>query len=233
MKLLNPTVIHSSLMALWGIRILIFLLWREYISWPALHSKVVELQSKMDTPYLSKVLCWLVYSFLYVAMMTPCWSRLEQNCNGGCWGIVGYAGLLLQVVGLVLETVADWQKSHFKQQYLNRHAWCHVGVWEWSTYPNYLGEGIFWWGTYLAHGFGYSLWHTLLATIGVIFITLVLKGSTKSLARKHLEKYGDQQEFCVFHQTHHIWGPKKGSGLRMARKNNSAEKTSGKGESWL
>jgi steroid 5-alpha reductase family enzyme len=211
-QLFNPTYLHSLLTVLWGIRIFVFLIWREYISWPALHQKVVEVQSRMDIPYVSKLLCWLVYSLFYVALVTPCWSRLEQNCrpssSSSCWGLVGYTGLVCQVVGLVLETVADWQKSTFKQQQ-DRHAWCNVGVWKWSTHPNYLGEGLFWWGTYLAHGFGYRLWHTLLATVGVLFITFVLKGSTRSLSLKHIEKYGDQPEFCQFQKTHTIWGSKK------------------------
>lgn len=192
------------LTVLWGVRILVFFLWREYISWPALHLKVAELQSKMVIPFASKLLCWLVYSFFYVAMITPCWSRLQGHTKR--WGLVGYTGILFQMCGLLLETIADLQKSGFKQQY--RHAWCNVGVWKWSSHPNYLGEGMFWWGTYLAHGFG-SILHSLLATIGLIFITLVLKGSTRSLTRKHMEKYGDQPEFCEFQRTHSIWGSKK------------------------
>jgi steroid 5-alpha reductase family enzyme len=178
-------------------------LWREYVSWPALHQKVVELQSKMDIPFASRLLCWLVYSFFYVAMMASNWSRLSQN---GKWGLIGYTGLLLQVGGLSLETIADMQKNGFKSQH--RHSWCNAGVWKWSTHPNYLGEGLFWWGTYLAHGFN-SILHSLLATVGLVFVITVLKGSTRSLSHKHLEKYGDQPHFCEFQRTHTIWGPKK------------------------
>jgi hypothetical protein len=42
-----------------------------------------------------------------------------------------------------------------------------------------------------------------------VFILQVLRGSTKSLARKHVEKYGDQPEFFEFHRTHSIWGSKQ------------------------
>lgn len=185
-------------------RIFAFFLWREYVSWPALHQKVVELQSKMDIPFASRLLCWFVYSFFYVAMMSMNWSRLRQETSK--WGILGGAGLLLQVAGLGLETIADSQKNGFKGRH--RHAWCNIGVWKWSSHPNYLGEGMFWWGTYLAHGFD-SLVHSILATIGLVFILFVLKGSTRSLTLKHLEKYGDQAEFCEFQRTHSIWGPKE------------------------
>ncbi len=181
-----------------------FFTWREYVSWPALHEKVVEIQRRMTIPFASKLLCWLVYSFFYFAMMSMTWSRLQQGA-GAKWGVVGRLGLLMQILGLGLETIADLQKNGFKSR--NRHAWCNVGVWKWSTHPNYLGEGLFWWGTYLGHGF-YSLPKTILATTGLGFIMSVLKGSTRSLSTKHLEKYGDQADYFEFQRTHSIWGPK-------------------------
>lgn len=138
------------------------------------------------------------------------WSRLRQAATfhdiKKSWGVVGYTGLLIQTLGLGLETIADVQKNRFKS--LHRHTWCNVGVWKWSTHPHYLGEGLFWWGTYLAHGF-HSTPHTVLATIGLTFILSVLRGSTRSLAAKQIEKYGDQPAYFEFQRRHSFWGPKK------------------------
>ncbi len=189
----------------WSFRMFTFFVWREYVSWPALHEKVIEIQRRMSIPFASKLLCWLVYSFFYFAMMSMSWSRLQQGINAK-WGILGFIGLLLQIGGLGIETIADLQKNGFKSR--NRHAWCNVGVWKWSTHPNYLGEGLFWWGAYLSHGF-HSISHTVLATTGLCFIMSVLKGSTRSLSIKHMEKYGDQPDYFEFQRTHSIWGPKE------------------------
>lgn len=194
---------HSYLTVAWGVRLLAFLIWREYFTWPELHSQVVELQKTMDIPFASRLLCWFVYSFFYVCIMTSNWSRLRYP---GKWGIVGYTGLLIQMTGLVLETIADLQKNGFKS--MRRNSWCNVGLWKWSTHPNYLGEGLFWWGTYLGHGF-HSPVYTVLATVGLAFVVTVLKGSTRSLSRKRLEKYSDQPGFYEFQRTHSIWGPKR------------------------
>lgn len=199
----RPTLFHSYITVAWGIRLLLFLIWREYFTWPELHSQVVELQKTMDIPFASRLLCWFVYSFFYVSMMASNWSRLQSN---GRWGIVGYSGLLFQITGLLLETIADLQKNGFKC--MHRHSWCNVGLWKWSTHPNYLGEGLFWWGTYLGHGFN-SPGHTVFATVGLLFVITVLKGSTRSLSRKRLEKYSGQPGFYEFQRTHSIWGPKK------------------------
>ena len=163
----------------------------------------------MNIPFASKILCWFVYSFFYVALMASCWSRLSQNSSpssSSSWGLLGYTGLTLQVVGLSLETIADLQKNYFKSR--NRHSWCNVGVWKHSTHPNYLGEGIFWWGTYLAHGF-HSPLPSALATIGLALILYVLKGSAKSLSSKQKEKYGQEVDFYQFQRTHNVFGPKQ------------------------
>mmetsp|Transcript_8817 Transcript_8817/g.21536 ORF Transcript_8817/g.21536 Transcript_8817/m.21536 type:complete len:545 (-) Transcript_8817:486-2120(-) len=201
-----PTILHSVITILWGIRLFAFLAIREYVTWPALHQKVVEMQAKMNIPFASKILCWFLYSFFYITLVAPCWSRLVQSSSSSSWGVVGYAGLSLQLVGLFVETVADLQKNAFKS--CNRLAWCNVGVWKYSTHPNYLGEGVFWWGTYLAHGF-HSLLPSVLSTVGLSFILYVLKGSAKSLSSKQKEKYGQEMDFHQFQRTHNVFGPKQ------------------------
>lgn len=201
----RATLFHSFITVAWSVRMLVFFLWREYISWPALHEKVVEIQKRMKIPFASRLLCWLVYSFFYLSMMSMSLGRLQQGMNAK-WGFLGLIGLLMQIGGLGLETIADLQKNGFKAR--NRHAWCNVGVWKWSSHPNYLGEGLFWWGSYLSHGFN-AIPNTVFSTIGLGFIMSVLKGSTRSLSIKHLEKYGDQPEFFEFQRTHSIWGPKQ------------------------
>jgi steroid 5-alpha reductase family enzyme len=230
-KLPPLTIWHSIVTILWGLRLFTFLTYREYVSWPALHQKVVEVQGKMNIPYASKVLCWLVYSFFYLALMASCWSRHQQGAAlvaiavaatttapetlsssvtaaavpTHCWGVLGYVGLLMQSTGLVLESVADLQKTKFKSR--NHFTWCNIGLWRISTHPNYFGEGLFWLGTYLSHGF-YSIFHSLLATVGLAFIMVVLKGSARSLASKQKEKYGQDPDFCDFQRSHNVFGPK-------------------------
>ena len=164
------------------------------------------MQAKMNIPFASKILCWFLYSFFYITLVAPCWSRLVQSSSSSNWGLLGYTGLSLQIIGLLVETVADLQKNSFKSR--NRLSWCNVGVWKYSTHPNYLGEGMFWWGTYLAHGF-HSPVPSVLSTVGLSFILYVLKGSAKSLSSKQKEKYGQEVDFYQFQRTHNVFGPKQ------------------------
>jgi len=202
-----PTILHTLITICWGIRLFSFLTIREYSTWPSLHQKVVEVQAKMKIPFASKILCWFLYSFFYLTLVASCWSRLLQSSSSkGSWGILGYTGLSLQFVGLSLETIADLQKNSFKTR--NRLSWCNVGVWKYSTHPNYLGEGMFWWGTYLAHGF-HQAGPSVLATVGLVTILYVLKGAAKSLSSKQKEKYGLDMDFYQFQRTHNVFGPKR------------------------
>ena len=67
---------------------------------------------------------------------------------------------------------------------------------------------MFWWGTYLAHGF-HSPLPSFLATVGLVIILYVLKGSAKSLSSKQKEKYGQEVDFYEFQRTHNVFGPKQ------------------------
>jgi steroid 5-alpha reductase family enzyme len=63
-----------------------------------------------------------------------------------------YAGWLLWLGGLLLETVADFQKLQHKKRApeLNKTPWCTDGVWRFSRHPNYFGELCVWWGIFLS-----------------------------------------------------------------------------------
>lgn len=214
----TETWMQSLLVVSWGMRLAIFSLWREFINWPALHQQLVQVNELKAPPLLVKIVCWITYSFIYVCMATPCWLRLERERKHGPlqsrWSTnVTRLGLMLQVAGLLLETVADWQKSAFKASVSSsgeshRNQWCHRGVWKYSTHPNYAGEWLFWLGTYLggcvaskdivAHAF---------MLVGFSFVTVVLRGATNHLTAKQFEKYGANPAFLEFRRRYTVFGP--------------------------
>ena len=199
----NLTAVHSGLTILWGIRSAAFFLYREYVNWPLLHDKVVEVNQMARLG--SKLFCWIVYSFCYAAMATPCLSRLK---SGAGWARFGKVALGLQATGLVLETVADYQKSTFKALTGNRNQWCNVGLFQYSTFPNYLGEILFWYGTFLAGMASFkSISDWTLAMFGVFFVTIVIRGAITSLGAKQIRKYGSNPDFIEFQRTHGLLGP--------------------------
>ena len=55
-----------------------------------------------------------------------------------CW--LDGVGIGIFAVGLLLETMADWQKWQFKKDPESRGKFCDVGVWRLSQHPNWLGN---------------------------------------------------------------------------------------------
>jgi steroid 5-alpha reductase family enzyme len=55
-------------------------------------------------------------------------------------------GLLVWVIGLVGESIADAQLKTFKRNATNKGRVCNVGLWGWSRHPNYFFEWTIWIG---------------------------------------------------------------------------------------
>jgi steroid 5-alpha reductase family enzyme len=50
--------------------------------------------------------------------------------------------------GIIIESVADYQKYKFKSDPKNENHWCDVGLWKLSRFPNYFGEMVVWWSAF-------------------------------------------------------------------------------------
>ncbi|MCP4912035.1 MAG: DUF1295 domain-containing protein [Oligoflexia bacterium] len=54
-------------------------------------------------------------------------------------------GTTLAFIGLLTESIADYQKDKFKRKEGNQNKPCKEGLWYYSQHPNYFGEALFWW----------------------------------------------------------------------------------------
>jgi steroid 5-alpha reductase family enzyme len=64
-------------------------------------------------------------------------------------GPVAWLGLLIAVLGLGWETIADIQLTAFRKDPANKGQVLRNGLWKYSRHPNYFGEACFWWGAFL------------------------------------------------------------------------------------
>jgi steroid 5-alpha reductase family enzyme len=53
-------------------------------------------------------------------------------------------GLVILLIAIVGEAVADRQLAVFRADPINRKSICDVGLWAWSRHPNYFFEWLFW-----------------------------------------------------------------------------------------
>lgn len=203
------TNVHTGLTLLWSLRLISFLLHREYVNWPQWHDKLAEVDERANAQ--SRISIWVTCSLFYAMMMAPCINRMKEAVLGGKvtkWGNLGKTGICLQGGGLFLEALADFQKGRFKRIEGNRNRFCDKGIWNFFSHPNYLGEIIFWSGTFLG---GVACNGTLsdwtISIVGLLFLLTVMKGACDSLDSKHIKNYGHDDYYWAFRRKRCFFGP--------------------------
>ena len=100
-------------------------------------------------------------------------------------------GASVAFVGLLIETVADWQLWRFKQA--RQTGLCQVGLWSFSRHPNYLGEVVFWCGLSIT-----TLMTNPLSWIAPLYLWCLMHYITLAITERMAhEKYGQSfQEYC-------------------------------------
>ena len=138
---------------------------------------------------------WLLQAITVAVVLLPVSYLLgrEHPPHLGAWAI---AGTGLWLAGLVLETVADAQKSAFKSKEENRGRFISGGLWRYSRHPNYFGEMLVWWGLFVytvpvLHGAAVAV------VAGPVFITLLLLfvSGIPPLERSADEKHGNDPAY--------------------------------------
>lgn len=86
-------------------------------------------------------------------------------------GPVGLAGVVLACVGLLFESLGDWQLARFKADPANKGQVMDRGLWRYTRHPNYFGDVCVWWGLFLiALETRYGIW----SLPGPILLTFLL-----------------------------------------------------------
>ncbi len=113
-----------------------------------------------------------------------------------------YFGLFVWFIGLVVETVADWQKFQFKNNPENKGKWVNLGLWKYSRHPNYFGEILCWLGLYIAV-FPYLSGWEYLTIISPIYITylLVFVSGIPILEKRYDPKYAGNSKYQQYKST--------------------------------
>ncbi|MGR8012144.1 DUF1295 domain-containing protein [Streptomyces hypolithicus] len=111
-------------------------------------------------------------------------------------GPLALAGVLLWAVGLVFETVGDFQLARFKTDPAHRGVIMDRGLWSWTRHPNYFGDFLVWWGLFLmACGSWQAAAVSLVSPLGMTF--LLTKGSGKRLLEQHMADRAGFAEYAA------------------------------------
>lgn len=198
----EPVQLVAALLVLvWAVRLGGYLLTR------ILRIKVDHRFDEMRDKPLRFARFWLLQAISVAVIMLPVTYLVSRDdASGfGAWAIVGVA---MWLVGLVIEAVADAQKSSFKGKEENRDRFITSGLWRYSRHPNYFGEMLVWWGLFL-YAVPFLDGAAFAVVIGPVFITLLLLfvSGIPLLERSADAKYGDDPAYREYKRRTNILVP--------------------------
>ncbi|MGB5492845.1 MAG: DUF1295 domain-containing protein [Woeseiaceae bacterium] len=111
-------------------------------------------------------------------------------------GAIGVVGLAVWSIGMLIEVIADRQKSQFRNNPDNKGKFINVGLWAWSRHPNYFGEIVLWTGMAIVavpvlQGWQ---WATLISPVFVTFLLTKVSG-VPLLEEKADKRWGGQDDY--------------------------------------
>ena len=205
MYLINPTatplwvvLVQMALFLAYGIRLSGFLLVRELKNVSFKKTDVAKdtlaKNNEKKMPVFVLATIWVCVSVLYVAQVSPMLFRYN---NGSSDIIVPVVGFAVSVFGLVLESIADNQKS--AQKKVRPDMVATQGLYKMVRCPNYLGEIIFWTGIFVSGVTTYATvgqWIT--AILAYICIVYIMFNGAQRLEKRQMARYGSNEEYNAY-----------------------------------
>jgi steroid 5-alpha reductase family enzyme len=205
MYLINPTVTplwivlaQTALFIAYGIRLSGFLLIREFKNATFKKTDVAKdtlsKNGEKKMPVFVMATIWITVAVLYVAQVSPMLFRYDNACTDVIVPIVGFA---ISIFGLVLESIADKQKSVQKKERPDMVA--TKGLYRICRCPNYLGEILFWTGVFVS---GISAYQTvgqwITAVLAYICIVYIMFNGAQRLEKRQMARYGESDEYNTY-----------------------------------
>lgn len=180
------------LLVVYGLRLSGYLLIREKKS--AGYRKVLspEMERSKRMPLGAKLGLWVVCGLLYTLMTIPLFFRLKNGAKADAMLWIGLA--VMMICGIVLEAVADMQKTAAKKK--NSRRFVDSGFYRIVRCPNYLGELVLWLGMLLTGATAlHGVWQWSLALLGFLLIAWVMFSGARRLEMRQDKNYGADPEY--------------------------------------
>ena len=120
-----------------------------------------------------------------------------------------YIGLLVFIIGFLIEVIADNQKTAFRAVPGNANSFITTGLWSVSRHPNYFGEVTLWLGIAmmsLPYLEGVQYW-TLISPI-FSFVLIYFVSGVRMLEARANVKWGGSPEYLDYQKKTPIFFPK-------------------------
>ena len=202
MYLINPTatplwimLVQTALFIAYGVRLSGFLLVREFKNATFKKTDVAKEtlakngEKKMPVFVLATI--WVIVAILYAMQVSPMLFRYSNESTDIVLPIIGFA---VSIFGLILESIADKQKSAQKKENPNMVA--TKGLYKLCRCPNYLGEILFWTGVFVSGITTYAgVGQWITAILAYVCIVYIMFNGAQRLEKRQMARYGENAEY--------------------------------------
>lgn len=195
MKLMTiPLAIALLVCAAYGLRLGTFLLKRE--TGNKAYKKILDAKVGKEPPIFVKVIMWLMMGVIYLAETAGLHFRMTNRTpDDPCL----YAGMVIMVIGALIEALADKQKSDQKSRRPDMVA--TEGLFNLVRCPNYFGEILFWTGVFVSGITAYTgAFQWITAVLGYVCIVYIMVDGAKRMEKGHMSRYGSKPEYQAYAQ---------------------------------
>lgn len=110
------------------------------------------------------------------------------------------AGWAIFAAGLIFETVADIQKTRFRNTPANKGRFISTGLWSVSRHPNYFGEIVLWFGLFIsAAAYFQTSWSffSIFCPVSAAMLICFISG-IPLLEKSGMERWGNDADYAEY-----------------------------------
>ena len=197
------SALQALLLVAYGCRLSGYLAYRELRSRSYNQKMKGEVKGNDSVTLGVRFAIWGSAALLYACQTSPVLFRMAAGGRTDAFLVVG---LCVSVFGLAFETPADIQKNAAKRR--NPRRFVDTGLFRIVRCPNYLGEMLFWTGTFVS-GIGVyaGIAQWLAALLGYFGIIYVMFGGARRLEIRQNRSYGKDPAYQRYVRTTPIMLP--------------------------
>ncbi|MBQ6689145.1 MAG: DUF1295 domain-containing protein [Bacteroidales bacterium] len=192
-----PVALLCCVLFIYGIRLALYLFLREKKSATYKHI-LYQPENTVKKPVFVMFMIWISCALLYVGQISPATFYLYNIAEGASVNSLwAWIGAVVAAAGVVIEMVADAQKSAAKK--INARRFVDKGLYRIVRCPNYFGEVLMWTGSFvICFGACCTPGQWVIASLGYIGIVYVMFSGARRLELRQNETYGQDPEFQAY-----------------------------------
>jgi steroid 5-alpha reductase family enzyme len=133
----------AVLVSIWGLRLTAYLAWRNSGKEEDYRYRSMRRQYGPRFPLLSLFIVFWFQGFVAWLISFPIQASAVYQAPLSWLDLLG---VLFWFVGLLFESMGDWQLAKFKADPNNQSRVMNRGLWKYTRHPNYFGDFLVWWG---------------------------------------------------------------------------------------